>query len=181
LAQTVRFSVLAGALGGLCLLASGCGASPSGHVAQLSTSTTQSGSPSGGSTHDRALAYADCMHAHGVPLWPEPEGSGSSDQSPLTLRQLAVSSSQLAAAEQACRSLVPTSSVTQPSPHLLAEALRFSECMRAHGATNFPDPERNGAITIPHAMENSPAYLAALHFCLRKYGAPPPPSLAGKG
>ena len=48
--------------------------------------------------------------------------------------------------------------------------------MRAHGATSFPDPESNGAITIPHAMESSPAYLAALHFCLHKYGVPPPPA-----
>jgi hypothetical protein len=117
------------------------------------------------------------MHTHGVRLWPDSETSGSSA---LTLRQLGVSSAQLAAAEQTCRSLVPTSSVTQPSPHVLAQALRFSRCMRAHGATDFPDPESNGAITIPHAMESSPSYLAALHFCLHKYGAPPPPSSAGK-
>ena len=51
--------------------------------------------------------------------------------------------------------------------------------MRAHGAASFPDPESSGAIVIPHAMENSPAYLAALHFCLHKYGVPPPPSPTG--
>lgn len=120
------------------------------------------------------------MHTHGVPLWPDPESSGSSDESPLTLRRLGVSSSQLAGAEQACRPLLPTCSVTQQSPHVLAQALRSSQCMRAHGATNLPDPKSNGVITIPHAMENSPAYLAALHFCLHEYGAPPPPSPAGK-
>ena len=43
----------------------------------------------------------------------------------------------------------------------------------------FPDPESNGAIVIPHAMENSPTYLAALHFCIQKYGVPPAPSPAG--
>jgi hypothetical protein len=120
------------------------------------------------------------MHTHGVPLWPDPESNGSSDQSPLTLHQLGVTSSQLTAAEQACRSLLPTHSATQQSPHLLAQALQFSRCMRAHGATNFPDPNSNGAITIPHAIENSPVYLAALHFCLHKYGAPPPPTPAAK-
>jgi hypothetical protein len=150
-------------------------------VAQLSTSTNPSSALSGGSTHDHALAYASCMHTHGVPLWPDPESRGSSDESPLTLHQLGVSSSELAAAEQACRSLLPTSPVTHQSPHVLAQALRFSQCMRAHGATTFPDPESNGAITIPHAMENSPVYLAALHFCIHKYGAPPPPNPASKG
>jgi hypothetical protein len=51
--------------------------------------------------------------------------------------------------------------------------------MRADGATNFPDPLSNGAIRIPHAMESSPAYLTALHFCIHKYGVPPPPNGSG--
>src|SRR5579862_9635245 len=91
LSQTVRFLAFAGALAGLCSLAAGCGGSPGSHVAQLSPSTTQSSRASGGSTHEHALAYARCMHAHGVPLWPDPESSGSSVESPLTLRQLGVS------------------------------------------------------------------------------------------
>ena len=115
-----------------------------------------------------------------MPLWPDPESSGVFDKSKLTPHQLGVGSSKVGTAEKACRSLVPTYSAT-PQPLVLAHALRFSRCMRAHGATNFPDPESNGAIAIPRAMENSPAYLAALHFCLQKYGVPPPPSPAGRG
>jgi hypothetical protein len=157
------------------LLAAGCGGrSNDSQVAQLGTSTTRSNSPSRGSTHDQALAYARCIRSHGVPLWPDPESGGSFDKSKLTPHQLGVSSSQIGTAEKACRSLAPTYSAT-PQPHVLAQALRFSRCMRAQGAANFPDPESNGAIVIPHAMENSPAYLAALHFCVHKYGVPPPP------
>ena len=166
------------ALLGLSLLASACGGSPGSHVAQLSTSTTRNSPPSRGSTHDQALAYARCLRSHGVPLWPDPESSGSFDKSRLTPHQLGVSSSQVGTAEKACRSSVPTYSATQ-QPHVLALALRFSRCMRAHGAANFPDPESNGAIVIPHAMESSPAYLAALRLCVRKYGVPPPPSPPG--
>ena len=84
------------------------------------------------------------------------------------------------AAQHACRTLLPTYSASE-QPQDLAQALRFSQCMRAHGSTNFPDPESNGAIRIPHAMENSPMYLAALNFCIHKYGVPPPPSPAGAG
>ena len=166
------------ALLGLSLLASACGGSPGSHVAQLSTSTTRNSPPSRGSTHDQALAYARCLRSHGVPLWPDPESSGSFDKSKLTPHQLGVSSSQIGTAEKACRSLVPTYSATQ-QPHVLALALRFSRCMRANGAANFPDPESNGAIVIPHAMESSLAYLAALRLCVRKYGVPPPPSPPG--
>jgi hypothetical protein len=163
------------------LLAAGCGGgggSTGSHVAQLSTSTTRTSPPSRGSTHDQALAYVRCIRSHGVPLWPDPESSGSFAKSALTPHQLGVSSSQIGTAQKACVSLAPTYSAT-PQPHVLAQALRFSRCMRAHGAANFPDPESDGAIVIPHAMESSPAYLAALHFCLHKYGAPPPPSPVG--
>ena len=162
----------------LALLAAACGGSPGSQVAQLGTSTAGSSPPSRGSTHDQALAYAGCLRSHGVPLWPDPESSGAFDKSKLTPHQLGVSSSQIGTAQKACRSLVPTYSAT-PQPHVVAEALRFSRCMRAHGAAHFPDPESNGAILIPHAMESSPTYLAALHLCIHKYGVPPPPSPAG--
>jgi hypothetical protein len=167
----------------LALLAAACGGgSPAGRVAQLgtSTSTTGSSSPSRGSTGEEALAYARCIRLHGVPRWPDPESDGTFDKSSLTPARLGVGSVQIAAAQRACKSLVPTySAATQP--HVLAQALTFSRCMRAHGATGFPDPESNGAIVIPHAMESSPAYLAALHFCVQKYGVPPPPSPGSRG
>jgi hypothetical protein len=162
----------------LALLAAACGGSPGSHVAQLGTSTTQSGSANRGSTHDQALAYARCVRSHGVPLWPDPESSGAFDKSKLTPHQLGVGRSQIATAQRACKSLLPTYPVT-PQSNVLAQALTFSRCMRAHGTKDFPDPESNGAIVIPHSMENSPAYLAALHFCVHKYGVPPPPDPAG--
>ncbi len=164
----------------LSLLAASCGGSPGSQVAQLGTTTTQNSSPSGGSAHEQALAFARCVRSHGVPLWPDPESNGTFDKSKLTPHQLGVGSSQIAAAERACRSLAPTYSAT-PQPHVLAQALRFSRCMRARGATSFPDPESNGAIVIPHAMESSPVYLSALNFCVHKYGVPPPPSPVGRG
>lgn len=165
------------AFASLALLAASCGGSPASHVAQLGTTTSRS-SLGHGSTRDQATAYTTCMHSHGVPLWPEPESNGAFDKAKLTPRQLGVSNSQVGTAQKACRGLLPTYSAAEES-HVLTQALRFSRCMRAHGATDFPDPESNGAILIPHAMENAPTYLVALHFCLQKYGAPPPPTAAG--
>jgi hypothetical protein len=170
--------LISAAIGAACLalFASACGASTS-HVAQLGTTTAQSTAPSA-STHDEALNYARCIRTHGVPLWPDPDGNGVFEKSQLTPHQLGVGASQIGAAQKACRSLAPTYPAT-PQPRVLAQALTFSRCMRAHGAVDFPDPESNGAIVIPHAMESSPAYLAALHFCIHKYGVPPPPSPGG--
>ena len=133
-------------------------------------------SPGTVSAYDQARTFAKCVRTHGVPLWPEPETSGLFDKSKLTPRQVGAGSSQIATAERACKSLLPTHSATTQQSHVVAQALSFSRCMRAHGATNFPDPQSNGAIVIPHTMENSPAYLAALNFCIHKYGVPPPPN-----
>jgi hypothetical protein len=176
--------LVAAVLVGACpaLLAAACGGSPGSHVARLGTSATRTGSPRGGSAYEQALGYTHCVRTHGVPLWPDPESSGSFDKSELTPARLGVGGSQIAVAQRACRSLLPTPtySVAQQS-HVLAQALRFSGCMRAHGATSFPDPEGNGAIVIPHAMEDSSAYLAALAFCEHRYGVPPPPTPGGRG
>ena len=163
------------------LVASCGGGGPNPGVASVSTSSTSSSrSSSSSSTYDQALAYARCVRTHGVPLWPDPDSSGRFDKAKLTPRQLGVSMAKAGMAAHACRALLPTYSASEP-PQDLAAALTFSRCMRAHGSTNFPDPESNGAIRIPHAMENSPVYLAALHFCIHKYGVPPPPSPAGGG
>jgi hypothetical protein len=178
--RAARIAATSTAAVSLSLLAASCGGSPASQVAQLGTTTTQNSSPSGGSAHEQALAFARCVRSHGVPLWPDPESNGTFDKSKLTPHQLGVGSSQIAAAERACRSLAPTYSAT-PQPHVLAQALRFSRCMRARGATSFPDPESNGAIVIPHAMESSPVYLSALNFCVHKYGVPPPPIPVGRG
>jgi hypothetical protein len=157
----------------LTLITAACGGSRS----SLSGGGSRSRSSAGGSPYEQARAFAECVRHHGVPLWPEPQSSGRFDKSKLTPQQLGAGSSQIAAADRACKSLWPTTYVaTGQQSHVVAQALRFSRCMRGHGATNFPDPQSNGAIAIPHAMENSPAYLAALNFCVHKYGVPPPPN-----
>jgi hypothetical protein len=179
--RRLRARATVGALIAVGVLVAGCGGGGSNSgVANVSTSSTASSHSSSSSTYDQALAYANCVRTHGVPLWPDPDSSGRFDKSKLTPRQLGVSSSKAGAAAHACRTLLPTYSATQQS-QVLTQALTFSRCMRAHGSTNFPDPESNGAIRIPHAMENSPVYLAALHFCIHKYGVPPPPAPAGGG
>jgi hypothetical protein len=177
--RPLRAPVAVGALIVAGALVAGCGGGGSNpSVANVNSSSTSSSRSSSSSTYDQALAYAHCVRTNGVPLWPDPDSSGRFDKSKLTPRQLGVSSSKAGASTRACRTLLPTYSATQQS-QVLAQALTFSRCMRAHGSTNFPDPVSNGAIRIPHFMENSPVYLAALHLCIHKYGVPPPPTPAG--
>lgn len=126
----------------LALLTAACGNSKSPAVAHVGTGTTQSSTTSAGSssersTYDQAVTYAKCIRMHGVPLWPNPERGGVFDKSKLTPRQLGVSTLRSGTAERACKNLLPRYSSAQQS-HVLTQALRFSQCMRAHGATSFP-------------------------------------------
>jgi hypothetical protein len=58
-------------------------------------------------------------------------------------------------------------------------ALRFSECMRANGVTNFPDPQPGGNFEIPNgANPGSPVFRSAQAKCqkiLSAGGGPPAP------
>jgi hypothetical protein len=117
------------------------------------------------------------MRSNGVPGWPDPNSYGGFDKSKLTLQQLGASGSKVQAAQRACQHLLPGISATeQETQRILAQALRFSRCMRNHGVTNFPDPDSNGGIRIPDSVENTPGYGATLTACQPF----PPPPVAGR-
>jgi hypothetical protein len=55
-----------------------------------------------------------------------------------------------------------------PNPQMQKDSLKVSECMRAHGITNFPDPGSSGGIQItPSSGLNpqSPAFQSAMEIC----------------
>jgi hypothetical protein len=96
------------------------------------------------------------MRSHGVSRFPDPD-PGSGGGIPKTDPQrLGVSSSQLQAAQQACRPLLPNAggSLDQQSeqcflagncPQALVQQIltaqrAFAQCMRSHGLPKFPDP-----------------------------------------
>jgi hypothetical protein len=66
------------------------------------------------------------------------------------------------------------------SGSVVTQAVKFAQCMRSNGVTNYPDPGNNGR---PHSINpNSPGFLTAYQAC-RKYapnghGGPPAPSAA---
>jgi hypothetical protein len=160
------------------LLAGACGRSPGSHVAQLGSTTTQSSSslePSAASGQRSAVAFASCMRSNGVPGWPGPNRYGGFDKSKLTQEQLGADSSKVRTAQRTCQHLLPTSSASQEqTQRIVAQALRFSRCMRNHGIASFPDPDSNGGIRIPRSLQDNggPHYEAALKAC---QPFPPPP------
>ncbi len=53
------------------------------------------------------------------------------------------------------------------------DALKFSECMRAHGVSSFPDPsDTGGGIQIPVGNASSPAFQSAQKACSKDLPGP---------
>lgn len=103
-----------------------------GSAGKSSTSARSSG-------YSQAVRFANCMRSHGVSHFPDPSANGAFPQefppSKLTL------SPAYQSAQHACRSLTPNGfdAPTHLSRSALRAALRFAQCIRAHGAPKFPD------------------------------------------
>jgi hypothetical protein len=157
--------------GGLALLLAACGSSSRAGVASLgtakTTTTTQTapasaggtadaghGAPSGGphsvlvmsgGTYADMLEYAQCMRSHGVGDFPDPNSKGT-----ILVRYIVSQSPLYESADQTCRKLLPNGGIPTAAQQTqgLAQLLKFSVCVRAHGISDYPDPTSEG-IRIP--------------------------------
>jgi hypothetical protein len=136
--------------------------------------------------YSQALAFSKCMRAHGLSNFPDPQTLGGGIQLSITPRSgINPQAPAFQEAQQSCKHLLPNGG--QPSAQASAQAkanlLRTSECMRAHGITDFPDPQTgsppsnpagysavmgvNGAfLAIPSSINpQSPAFKQAAATC----------------
>jgi hypothetical protein len=87
------------------------------------------------------------MRSHGVPDYPDPNGSGQLPKiTPANEAQLGVSASRFTAAQASCQRLWPYQGLSlRQQQQELADALTFARCMRSHGVPTFPDPATDPA------------------------------------
>lgn len=127
---------------------------------------------SSGGANASALAYAQCMRGHGLTDFPDPDSSGNIDLKSLHPQpgsDLYADDPRFQAAEKACRALRPTVSASQQRQDA-TQALKWAQCIRAHGISNFPDPDSNGhfgvgSINAAGIDINSPQVQAAVKAC----------------
>ena len=132
--------------------------------------TSASADSSTPTAYQKALAYAQCIRAHGIPSYPDPDSQGQfvvQNGSPLPNVSVAVAN----AAAKACQKLLPPT-MAGPPPGSSGQGsdasseLKFSQCMRSHGEPSFPDPASNGSITLPPGMNpESPQFQNASKAC----------------
>jgi hypothetical protein len=123
-----------------------------------------------GDNHEAQLAYARCMRAHGITDFPDPPPqSGSGHGAPDT--HFGRHSPQFQAADRACHSLLPADPGGKKNEHLQQLALEYAQCMRAHGISDFPDPDNGGGFEFPRGdassdlNPNNPLFQAADQAC----------------
>jgi hypothetical protein len=148
-------------------------------VAIAACGSSKSISQTSGSSSPQ-FALAKCMRTHGVPNFPDPTMSSGgegfsilkSPGSPLTINgiQFVVSAPAFKSAAKTCQFGGGTGSRPGiPESQKIAQ-LHFAQCMREHGAPNYPDPTfppgRGIELpTVPGLNLNSPAVEKASATC----------------
>jgi hypothetical protein len=158
-----RAGLLAAALACLALVAAAC-SSPA--------KTGTGAGPAGGSARHSELAYSQCMRAHGITDFPDPNAQGGIDLNGGPGSDLNPSSPQFKAANNACKSQLPPRRAMSAAQQAAAraQALKYARCMRAHGISDFPDPDNQGGIALKPSPggdldPNNPQYQAADKAC----------------
>jgi hypothetical protein len=119
-------------------------------VAVLAAATACSGpaaspGPASGGATGQMLAYSQCMREHGVPDFPGPNAAGNIQVTPGSPND-PMNGSQEQVADNDCKHLLPGggSGTGGGNQRAISRDLELARCMRAHGATNFPDPAVSG-------------------------------------
>jgi hypothetical protein len=138
-----------------------------------------SNAPSAGGTGNntnanlaKAVQFSRCMRTNGVANFPDPDASGQ-----LTIDQVAngsgvdTNSAVFQQALSTCRGLEPAGFTgSKRSAQQQEAALKFAQCMRDNGVTDFPDPAPDAPLIdtrlIPSTSTSSG--MDALHAAMRK-------------
>jgi hypothetical protein len=124
-----------------------------------------------------SLKFSQCMRAHGVSNFPDPNSQGAIQIGPNS--GIDPGSSTFRSAAQACQKFSggngPQLTPAQQAK-LRQEALAFSVCMRKHGVPDFPDPNFSGGHVTIHVQAqgssdlnpSSPTFQAAQQACQGK-------------
>jgi hypothetical protein len=150
------------------VLAAGCGGG------SKSPSSPDSSSSGGNVSQARAqyLANASCMRSHGVPGYPDPQISSSAGRLSVGISPGSANpdSPAFKSADRACHHLLLNGGVQRgaggSSAQQQAQDVVFADCVRSHGVPSFPDPDHDGAFTLPATInEQAPAFLGAMNAC----------------
>jgi uncharacterized protein YceK len=157
-ARTIALVALIG------LISAGCGSNASSETGTASKSGT--GGTEKLTARDKAVKFAECIRAHGVSDFPDPDEKNQFQYG------VSVSPAVWKQATTACKDLQPPGTLSgKRTPKQQSASLRFAQCVRDHGVKDFPDPVNGEPLidTTKIPSSNQPGGMtilnAATHAC----------------
>jgi hypothetical protein len=174
------------------LMSTGCGsnassktgtASSTGTAGTASSATRTAGTTSSGAdkkltAQEKAVKFAECMRANGVPHFPDPGSKGETNFG------VDVSRDVWLKAIDACKALKPPGALSSKrTPKEQSASLRFAQCVREHGVKDFPDPVNGEPLidTYKIPSSNKPGGMTILNAATHKCGSILRLSAGGQG
>jgi hypothetical protein len=144
------------------VIGAGCSSAPS------ETSTDSSGRSTAATKQEKAVKFAECMRANGVPHFPDPDPKGDVNFG------VDVSGEVWLKAVDACKALKPPGALSSKrTPKEQSASLRFAQCVRDHGVKDFPDPVNGEPLidTYKIPSSNKPGGMTILNAATKTCGA----------
>lgn len=182
---------LAGLIG---LVSAGCGSDESSKSGAASGTDTASSTASATETsstaaadnradknlskQEKAVKFAGCMRANGVPNFPDPDPKGEFNFG------VDVTVEVWTKAVDACKALKPPGALSaKRTPKEQSASLRFAQCVREHGVKDFPDPVNGEPLidTYKIPSSNKPGGMTILNAATEACGTILEKSAGGQG
>jgi hypothetical protein len=167
---------LAGLIG---LISAGCGSNATSETGTASrTGDTSSGADKKLTKQEKAVKFAECMRANGVPHFPDPDPKGEMNFGVDVTREVWLK------AIDACKALKPPGALSSKrTPKQQSASLRFAQCVRDHGVKDFPDPVNGEPVidTYKIPSSNRPGGMTILNAATQACGGILKSSAGGQG
>ena len=158
------------ALATVALIGAGCsnGSAENGNTGTATTSstgTTSSGADKKLTARDKAVKFAECIRAHGVSDFPDPNEKNQFEYG------VSVSPAVWKQATAACKNLQPPGTLSgKRTPKQQSASLRFAQCIRDNGVKDFPDPVNGEPVidTYKIPSSNRPGGMTILNAAVQK-------------
>jgi hypothetical protein len=157
------------ALALVALISSGCGSNAPSETETGTASSAGSAGSAGESkkltARDKAVKFAECIRAHGVSDFPDPNASNEFEYG------VSVSPAVWRRATTACKSLQPPGTLSaKRTPKQQSASLRFAQCIRDNGVKDFPDPVNGEPLVNTYKIpsSNRPGGMTILNAAMRK-------------
>jgi hypothetical protein len=162
------------ALATVALIGAGCsngsaenGNTGTGTASNSGTTSSASSANTTVSARDKAVKFAECIRAHGVSDFPDPNAKNQFDYG------VSVTPAVWNQATTACKDLQPPGTLSgKRTPKQQSASLRFAQCIRDNGVKDFPDPVNGEPLVNTYKIpsSNKPGGMAILNAAMQKCG-----------